>query len=158
MPFIDAWATPDRRVLLSLAEPVLAVFERHIQARPSDCEAGGLLLGTVHGSNIAVAEATWPTTWDKRFRHLFERMPFGHGRIAQARWKASGGTVRYVGEWHTHPQDYPRPSGLDRTEWNKLTRKRADGRPMLAVIVGREGLYVELAPRAGIGPVMKPME
>ena len=128
MPFMNAWATPDRRVLLSLAEPVIAIFERHIQAQPSDCEAGGLLLGTVHGSNIAVAEATVPTTWDKRLPSLFERMLFGHSSIARARWTASGGTVRYVGEWHTHPQDYPRPSGLDRSEWNKLSRKRADGR------------------------------
>ena len=102
------------------------------------------MLGTVHGSNIIVVEATAPTIRDKRFQYLFERMPFGHSSIARARWRGSRGTVRYVGEWHTHPQDYPRPSGLDRTEWNKLSRKRADGRPMLAVIVGRKDLYVEL--------------
>ena len=158
MPFINSWATPDRRVLLSLAEPVIATLDSHIQVRPSDCEAGGILLGTVHGSNIAVAEATVPTTWDKRLRFFFERMPFGHSSIAHARWNASRGTVRYVGEWHTHPQDYPRPSALDRIEWNKLSRTRADGRPMLAVIVGRKGLYVELVPHAGTGPVMTPME
>lgn len=158
MSFMNSWATPDRRVLLSLAEPVITVFERHIQTRPSDREAGGLLLGTVHGSNIAVTEATIPTIWDKRFRDLFERMTFGHSSIARARWNASGGTVRYVGEWHTHPQDFPQPSGLDRTEWNKLACKRADGRPMLAVIVGRKGLYVELVPHAGIGQVFTPME
>lgn len=158
MPFMNSWATPDQRVLLSLAEPVIAVFQRHIQARPSDCEAGGLLLGTVHGSSLAVTEATVPTTWDKRLQYFFERMPFGHSSIAQTHWKASGGMVRYVGEWHTHPQDYPYPSGLDRTEWNKLSRKRADGRPMLAVIVGRKDLYVELVPHAGIGSMMAPMD
>lgn len=158
MSFMNSWVTPDRRVLLSLAEPVIAVFECHRQAQPLDCEAGGLLLGTVHGSSIAVAEATVPTTWDKRHRHIFARMPFGHGFIARARWKASGGTVRYVGEWHTHPQDHPRPSELDRTEWNKLSRKRADGRPLLAVIVGLKSLYVELVPPSGLGLTMSPME
>ena len=116
---MNSWATPDQRVLLSLAEPVIKVSQRHIQARPSDCEAGGLLLGTVHGSSLAVTEATVPTIWDKRLQYFFERMPFGHSSIAQARWLSSGGKVRYVGEWHTHPQDYPCPSGLDRTEWNK---------------------------------------
>ena len=69
-----------------------------------------------------------------------------------------GPTVRYVGEWHTHPQDYPLPSGLDQTEWSKLSRTRADGRPMLEIIVGRKGLYVQLVPRAGIGLVMTPTE
>ena len=77
MHFMNSWATPDRRVLVNFAESVIAIFDRHIQALPSDCEAGGLLLGTVHGSNIMVVEATVPTTWDKRFQYLFERMPFG---------------------------------------------------------------------------------
>ncbi len=158
MHFMNSWATPDRRVLVNFEESVIAIFDRHIQALPSDYEAGGLLLGTVHGSNIMVVEATVPTVWDKRFQYLFERLPFGHSSIAQARWEGSGGTVRYVGEWHTHPQDRPRPSGLDRDEWNKLSRKRADGRPMLAVIVGRKSLYVELVPHAGIGSVMTTME
>lgn len=158
MPFINSWATPDHRVLISLAEPVIAVFERHIQAAVSDYEAGGLLLGSVHGSNILVTEATIPTVWDKRLRHLFERMPFGHSSIARTRWHTSGGTVRYVGEWHTHPQDCPQPSGLDRTEWNKLSLARTDGRPMLAVIVGRKALYVELVPHLGIGQPLSPME
>jgi hypothetical protein len=53
-----------------------------------------------------------------------------------------------------HPQDYPTPSGLDRTEWTKLSKRRADGRPILAVIVGRKNLYVELVPHNGIGSVM----
>lgn len=154
MRFMNAWATPDRRILVSFADPVIAVFESHVQTRPSDCEAGGLLLGTVHGSNIVVTDVTLPTIFDKRLQFLFERMPFGHSAIARARWKTSGGTIRYVGEWHTHHQDYPRPSGLDRAEWNSLSCKREDGRPMLAVIVGRKRLYVELVPRAGIGPAM----
>lgn len=158
MFFLNSWATPDRRLLLSFADSVIEVFERHIQERPADCEAGGLLLGTIHGSNIIVAEATVPTVWDKRLRYLFERMPYGHSSIAQSRWQISGGTMRYVGEWHTHPQDYPRPSGLDRTEWHKLSRKRADGRPMLAVIVGRKGLHIEVVPHVGVGPVLTPME
>lgn len=157
MPFIDSWVAPDQRVLIHLAEPVLAVFKRHIQEQPSDCEAGGLLLGTVHGSNIAVVEATIPTFWDKRFRFLFERAPFGHSSIAKARWKASGGTVRYIGEWHTHPQDFPLPSRIDRTEWNALSCTRLDGRPMLAVIVGRQDLYVELVPHSGPGQIFVPL-
>lgn len=158
MPFISSWATADRRVLLSFLPPVLEVFLQHVQAGRSDSESGGLLLGTVHGSNILITEATVPTMWDKRLRYFFERLPFGHHEIAQARWKASGGTVRYIGEWHTHPEDYPNPSGLDRSEWNRLSLKREDKRPLLAVIVGRKTLYVEIVPNIGIGPVMSSLE
>lgn len=158
MSFVDSWATPDRRILLNLEQPVIAVFERHIQARPIDCEAGGILLGTVHGSSIVVTEATIPTTSDICLHNYFERMPFGHSSVARVRWKASGGTVRYVGEWHTHPQEYPYPSALDRVEWNKLSWLRSDGRPLLAVIVGCKSLYVELVPPAGPGLSLTPIK
>ncbi|WP_230979351.1 Mov34/MPN/PAD-1 family protein [Xanthomonas sontii] len=63
--------------------------------------------------------------------------------IAFSRWKATQGTVRYLGEWHIHPEDHPYPSCLDRSEWNRLSAQRRDKRPMLAVIVGRQSLYVE---------------
>lgn len=105
---------------------------------------------------MLIEQATVPTTWDNRFRFLFERMPFGHAIIAQSRWAESQGTVRYLGEWHTHPEDHPIPSALDRLEWNKLSAKRRDKRPVLAVIVGRKGLYVELVPNSGCGLVLNP--
>ena len=157
MPFVRDWATPERRVLVNFAEPVLCVFERHIQHKLSDCEAGGILLGTVHGSNILLTDATVPTARDRQFRYLFERLPFGHRVIAQRRWRASAGTVRYLGEWHTHPQNHPLPSGLDQSEWGELARKRLDGRPMLAVIVGRSALHVELVSDAGASTKLGPM-
>lgn len=158
MQFMNSWATDDRRVLLNFSDSALETFLRHIQTKDYGSEAGGLLLGTVHGSSMLITEATPPTTWDKRFRYLFERLPFGHDALAQARWEASQGTVRYLGEWHTHPEDYPHPSGLDRSEWNQLSSKRQDKRPLLTVIVGRKGLYVELVPNIGRGPVMTPIE
>lgn len=109
---MSSWATDDRKVLLHFSEAAINTFSRHIQADSSDCEAGGLLLGSVHGSNILIEEATTPTAWDKRFRYFFERMPFGHEAIALARWTSSQGTIRYLGEWHTHPEDHPEPASL----------------------------------------------
>lgn len=154
MQFISSWATSDQCSLLHFSDSVLEVFERHIQRVDLEIEAGGLLLGTIHGSNILVTEATIPTVWDKRFRYFFERMPFGHRSIALLRWQDSRGTVRYIGEWHTHPEDHPKPSGLDRDEWNKLSKQRKDNRPLLAVIVGRKSLHVELVPNTGEGLIM----
>lgn len=158
MQFMSSWATDDRKTLLHFSAPALRNFSQHVQATHDDCEAGGLLLGAVHGAHLLIEQATVPTPWDKRFRYLFERMPFGHEAIALSRWTASQGTVRYLGEWHTHPEDEPSPSGLDRSEWNRLSGIRSDKRPMLAVIVGRQSLYVELVPSSGRGPVLIPME
>ena len=158
MQFMSSWGTEDRRTLLHFSETTLGTFFQHVQANDSDCEAGGLLLGSVHGTHMLVEQATVPTEWDKRFRYLFERMLFGHEVIGLARWTASQGTVRYLGEWHTHPEDHPSPSGLDRSEWNRLSSKRTDKRSMLAVIVGRKSLYVELVPDKGCGPALLPIK
>lgn len=158
MQFMSSWATDDRRTLLHFSASTLETFCQHIQASDADCEAGGLLLGSVHGAHMLIEQATTPTALDKRFRYLFERMPFGHEAIALARWTVSHGTVRYLGEWHTHPEDHPTPSGLDRAEWSRLSSARLDKRSMLAVIIGREGLYAELVPNRGVGPIFLPVE
>lgn len=153
-----SWATDDRRTLLNFSESTLETFCQHVQASDNDCEAGGLLLGSVHGAHMLIKQATVPTIWDKRFRYLFERMPFGHDAIALSQWTMSKGTIRYLGEWHTHPEDHPHPSGLDRSEWSRLSAKRLDKRPILAVIVGRKSLYVELVPSSEPGFMLSPVE
>jgi integrative and conjugative element protein (TIGR02256 family) len=158
MQFLRSWATDDRSRLLHFSMDTIETFSQHVQDSDADCEAGGLLLGSVHGSHMLIKQATVPTEWDKRFRYLFERMPFGHEAIALSRWTASQGTIRYLGEWHTHPEDHPYPSGLDRSEWTRLSAQRRDNRLMLAVIVGRKSLYVELVPISGCGPVLIPVE
>ncbi|HCE9700617.1 Mov34/MPN/PAD-1 family protein [Pseudomonas aeruginosa] len=158
MQFLSSWSTSDRRTLLHLSTTTLGTFCQHIQSSDADCESGGLLLGSVHGVHILIEQATVPTERDKRFRYLFERMPFGHEAIALSRWMASQGTIRYLGEWHTHPEDHPRPSSIDRSEWNRLSAQRRDKRPMLAVIVGRKSLYIELVPSSGRGSVLVPVE
>lgn len=157
MSFVADWASADKAVLLSFDAGVLAVFAKHIQRRVLDCEAGGVLVGTVHEAGLLVKEASEPTGRDVRRQYFFERMPFQHRALARSRWRSSAGTMRYLGEWHTHPQDHPTPSALDRAEWMQLARKRADGRPMLAVIVGRRSMHVELVSAKGGGCVLQPL-
>ena len=54
MQFLDSWATNDRKVLLTFSKEALETFKRFIQHGSFDNEAGGLLLGTVHGANMGV--------------------------------------------------------------------------------------------------------
>lgn len=149
MQFISAWRSADSRILLDLGTHSLEVFSAHVQSSVTAPEAGGLLLGTVHGQDMLISEATVPTRMDRQLRTLFERMPCRHRAIAKRRWRASAGTVRYLGEWHTHPEDHPHPSGIDLVEWRALASKRRDRRAVLVVIVGRKGLHVELMAASG---------
>lgn len=149
MRALESWGTADRRVLLCLAESVLEIFRRYVQINDETNEGGGILLGQVRGANLEVVEATAPSRLDCRFRFLFVRGTARHRQIAESRWRSSGGTIRYLGEWHTHPEDHPRPSSIDKIEWRKLAAAREDGSPLLAIIVGRKGLHVELVERTG---------
>lgn len=158
MQFMSSWATEDRKTLLNFSETTLNTFLMHLQTKYDDHEAGGILLGTVHGNNMLIEFATLPTVRDLRFRCLFERLPFGHAEVALANWLSSNGKIRYLGEWHTHPEDYPKPSELDRTEWRLLSEKRLDKRPLLAVIVGRKNLHVEMILSSGDGYLFKSVE
>lgn len=155
MRHVSDWTLADGGLLLNFSPDVHDVFERHVQVGDLP-ESGGILLGTVHERGLLVTVATTPTRLDRQLRYLFERLPFGHRAVAQRMWRRSAGTTRYIGEWHTHPQDIPIPSGIDLDEWRKLAKKRADKRPLLAVIVGRHGLHVELAHGNGHRELLSP--
>jgi integrative and conjugative element protein (TIGR02256 family) len=143
MPFVTTWVVPGSQQLAYLHRQPLDVFSRYIQDGLDSKEAGGILLGHVRGEHLEIIEATEPSIWDRRFRFLFERMPHFHQRRAMKRWEDSNGLVRYIGEWHTHPQNHPTPSSIDLSEWRILAADRVDGRPLLTLIVGYKDLHVE---------------
>lgn len=156
MQYVADWATGGQAVLLNFSEGVLDVFRAYVQTRGRP-ESGGVLLGTVHKGGILITTATPPSRHDGRHPYLFERGPNGHRAAALRQWRRSSGTVRYLGEWHTHPQDWPNPSHIDRDEWRQLARARLDRRPLLAVIVGRMGLHVEFAAADGLRELLAPV-
>lgn len=149
MRFLNTWRDVNSDGLVYFAPAVIKVFERYIQGE-QDMEAGGILLGHVRGIHVEVLEVTVPTPKDQRLKYFFERLLHGHQRIAEKRWRDSNRLIRYLGEWHTHPEDFPIPSGLDISEWQRLAKGRRDGRPMLAAIVGRKNLHVEYMNSSGV--------
>ena len=155
MRHMSDWTLAGGSLLLNFSDEVRDVFDRNAQVGDLP-ESGGVLLGAVHERGLLVTVATTPTRLDRQFRYLFERLPFGHRAVARRQWRKSAGTTRYIGEWHTHPQDIPVPSGIDLNEWQKLAKKRADKRPLLAVIVGRNGLHVELVHGNGHRELLSP--
>ncbi|AJD53587.1 hypothetical protein TH3_17425 [Thalassospira xiamenensis M-5 = DSM 17429] len=114
------------------------------QVKESDTEAGGLLLGLRKGPHFHLTHLTSPTKTDRRTRYSFERDKFYHSYVTSKLWNETEGQVRYLGEWHTHPENDPTPSCIDISEWIKLAKNRVDKEPMVAVIVGINSLIVEL--------------
>ncbi len=119
------------------------VFERmskYCQHGTASNESGGLILGYRRGPHLEVIDITVPLPNDISRRAYFERCDYGHESYAHERWVKSNKMIDYLGEWHTHPEDIPNPSLLDRREWLKLTRLRVSS--LFFLIIGTSGVWV----------------
>lgn len=149
---------PIRRIVFT--GEVLAHFHRNRQRRCLSCEAGGQLFARFTADTIIVEVATGPYREDKRFRLLFTPDRSREQKDIDEHYARR---LHFLGNWHTHPQKVPSPSGTDL----KNTRQRfieSDHalKSFLMVIVGLEpfpsGLYVALVDNAAVKPlsVVKP--
>jgi integrative and conjugative element protein (TIGR02256 family) len=56
-----------------------------------------------------------------------------HQLFAEKLWQDTGKLVGYIGEWHTHPEPHPAPSGIDSKDWLRISKTIQH--PMLFMIV-----------------------
>ena len=129
---------------LIFAAEVLDRFERYKQRRLWAREAGGQLFARVDGGAINIVEATGPRPTDRRSRYNYVPDRRAEQREIDERFLLG---LHFVGDWHTHPQDIPRPSGVDLVSTADGVRKsRHSLNAFVMAIVGREafptGLYV----------------
>lgn len=123
----------------------------HVQKRCWQCEAGGVLLGRhlLDSDDIVVDEVTSPQPSDRRSRFSFFRSK-KHEHIARERWIEEASTLAYLGLWHTHPEDSPTPSPVDRDDWRQAVANDAfDGSRLFFPIVGRKEIRVWTKSRSG---------
>jgi integrative and conjugative element protein (TIGR02256 family) len=130
---------------------VVRCLQRNRQLGVRTLEAGGILLGLRRGRHLDVTMATTPKRTDKRARTSFQRFSTYHQRHAARAWRRLGKVVDYVGEWHTHPEPTPSPSGLDILEWAKLTKTRVN--ELLFLIVGTESFWIGVGLRGKLEPL-----
>lgn len=131
---------------LTLEQNVLDYFVGWRQLDKKMPEAGGQLFGVVEGQCIKVKLATGPRRSDRRGRFFFIADRLSERREISALHKSG---LHYFGDWHTHPQSIPTPSGTDLSSMADLfARSKHDLNAFLMVIVGTagppKGLHVSL--------------
>lgn len=106
---------------LQIGKGVAELLLTFRQLDHKDHESGGVLLGRhIAGTDdIIVDSITTPQTGDKGGRRFFHRARKRHQELIDAAWQESHGTVTYLGEWHTHPEELPTPSAIDHFGWAK---------------------------------------
>ena len=129
---------------------VLQTIQRTAEDARFRHEVGGILLGSTRGNYLHIVQATPPQPQDRFGFTRFWRSASGHQQIASRAWTASGETVTYFGEWHSHPECDPSPSSIDRADWAKQLAKHR--RDLVFLIQGVQGLYLACGRR--LGPVI----
>lgn len=115
-------------------------------------EIGGQLFARFVGEEIVVEVATITSGRSKRTRFGFWPDRKAERDDIEQLFKDG---LHYIGDWHTHPEPHPSPSGLDQRKMLdifKQSRHQLDA--MLMVIVGQEeppdGLFVGAVTASGI--------
>lgn len=100
----------------------------------SSPEAGGQLFGKVTADLVTVTHVAGPRAADERRRFSFRSNP----ERAQAdieRFARRG--LLYLGEWHTHAETIPQPSGSDAQAMRQIyARSRRNTAALLLLILG----------------------
>lgn len=133
------------KIKLILNDGVLDIFQGYIQNTPSKNEAGGILLGQIKDDYIYIIRSTIPNKFDKATRYSFTRNKEMAQIIADFEYINSDQRTIYIGEWHTHPEDMPSPSGQDMRMIEEQYKKGKNLYPFIFLIIqGRVGLFVSV--------------
>jgi integrative and conjugative element protein (TIGR02256 family) len=129
---------------LLIGPEALRVLREHTQFTAQQPEAGGVLIGRhlLESDDIVVDTVTSPMPGDRQSRYRFFRARARHQAVLDEAWRSSAGTETYLGEWHTHPEVSPTPSGTDWREWQRKLRDDRYSNVLFFVIVGTHTLSV----------------
>ncbi|WP_285577736.1 Mov34/MPN/PAD-1 family protein [Geothrix limicola] len=100
----------------------------------NDPEAGGQLFARFCNGNAMVMKATSPKAADRRSKFGFRQ----NKTAAQAEiLEEYENGLHFIGDWHSHPEPTPHPSGLDRASSRSVFKKsKKDIGAFLVVILG----------------------
>jgi len=134
-----------KKISIFLSESILNVLASYRQNDKKDNEAGGILLGQVKDNNVFILKASSPNKFDKSRRCSFECSKEAAQIIIDYEFTNSDRKTIYLGEWHTHPEPIPSPSGIDiRMIKNQYFKNRLDEPFLILIIQGLKEIYVAL--------------
>ena len=107
-------------------------------------EIGGIVAGAFDTKEMClrITDLSSPFPGDVKKRYRFLRKSTGHQELMDELWKKSGQTKAYLGEWHTHDQDIPIPSFVDKQTWKRISRRDNNFDQCCFIIIGRKAFRI----------------
>ena len=133
--------------ILQINGDVIKKLSTFKQLESKSTEAGGVILGRVikETNHLIIDELTIPSHYDVRGRFYFKRDKNSHQKTVDIRWLESDKTENYFGEWHTHAEDNPTPSSVDKNDWRRRVKEdKLFLNFLISIIVGRKSIGVWL--------------
>lgn len=129
---------------IKICDDVISTLFKYRQIEQTSRESGGVLIGreNLDNDNLIIEYATVPMRNDRRTRTRFFREDKGHIDYYNQLFENYGGIYLYVGEWHTHPEEYPRYSIIDVANWRRISKKLSKNAEQFHIIVGNKALRV----------------
>ncbi|WP_189475716.1 Mov34/MPN/PAD-1 family protein [Halioglobus pacificus] len=144
--------TENEDLTVELSKGVLDHLAKNRQLRVKDKEAGGQLFARLFRSNKhwLVEMATGPHRRDLRTRFGFRPNRKKEQQDIDA---AFNDGLHFVGDWHTHPEPFPRPSNQDKHTMSDIFDKSDHQlRGFLMIILGNgdlEDLWISIHGQSG---------
>ena len=109
-------------------------------------ENGGILLGKFNKKNntYIITNISTTNSKDRKGKYFFIRNKKQAQMVIDKYWKISNGEINYLGEWHTHDEQYPTPSFIDKQLVQQmLNNKNIEINNVFMIILGKdENLYI----------------
>lgn len=134
----------DEQRLIKITKPLIDLIRRNCQITPDYPESGGILIGreNISDNNIIIEFATAPMSKDIQKRTSFIRKDIGHILFYKRLYEKNNGIYRYIGEWHTHPENVPQYSFKDKNNWKKILKKDKYAEMQYHLIAGVKAIRV----------------
>jgi integrative and conjugative element protein (TIGR02256 family) len=120
-----------------ISDDIIPTLDKYRQNLVSSNMAGGILIGSkiIDKNEFIVDRISEPTSKDKPTRLSFFRAKNPTQKIINNAWLESDGALNYLGEWHTHPENIPNYSEIDKKNWVKIAKKSKQLLPYLFFII-----------------------
>lgn len=132
----------DDGVKLSISESALERIRNYLTTAGFKHESGGVILGGQSGTGLefVVADMTLPDSLDDHGPYHYVRRAKPAEKLIRDAWEKTDGAINYLGEWHTHNEQKPHPSYVDRNLMVQVSNENAClfDRAFM-IIVGYEG-------------------